>query len=89
MASAGAEPTMVVDDVQPPEAPAVGELVADEVERPALHRPLRNLRRSLMRRSRDKALDMPTGPFSGKQLELDLVPEGYPQRFNQMGFRSI
>lgn len=44
MASAGTKPAVVVDDIQHPEAPAVGELVADEVERPALHRPLRNLR---------------------------------------------
>jgi len=31
---------VVVEDVQHPEAPAVRQLVADEVERPALHRPL-------------------------------------------------
>ena len=41
---AGAEPAVVVDDVQHPEAAAVGQLVADEFERPAPHRPFRDLR---------------------------------------------
>jgi hypothetical protein len=34
---------MVVDDVQHPEPPVIGELVAHEVEGPALHRPVRRL----------------------------------------------
>jgi hypothetical protein len=40
---ARAEPAMVVDHVQHPEPPVIGELVAHEVEGPALHRPVRRL----------------------------------------------
>jgi len=40
-----AEPTVVVDDVQDSEPAVGGQLVAHEVERPSLHRPLRHLRR--------------------------------------------
>ena len=34
---------MVVHNIEDPEPAMVGKLVAHEVERPALHRPLRNL----------------------------------------------